>query len=192
MAAFGGRQIAKNRVFTDSDYFLPRAFVDAFTSDITPRKPPPVNAEAHQDNGDDIQDTPLKFAGGDPTDGESQEGISDCARNWKAAASDEHKKMWAIFDETGIFAAACRHGLILWLVDMVQSGELCVILYFVTCTVCLHFSQSQISPGNRRPCNQCYRTTHLRWLRYWMSLWGDSEAIVSGREVPFIRNPALR
>ncbi|KAL6307956.1 hypothetical protein BKA93DRAFT_815632 [Sparassis latifolia] len=27
-------------------------------------------------------------------------------------------------DETSIFASACHHGLILWLVDMVQSGEL--------------------------------------------------------------------
>ncbi|KIP01438.1 hypothetical protein PHLGIDRAFT_38684, partial [Phlebiopsis gigantea 11061_1 CR5-6] len=34
------------------------------------------------------------------------------------------KRMWAIFEEAGIFACACRHGLILWLVDMVRSGEL--------------------------------------------------------------------
>ncbi|PCH43265.1 hypothetical protein WOLCODRAFT_47945, partial [Wolfiporia cocos MD-104 SS10] len=34
------------------------------------------------------------------------------------------KKMWAIFDETGIFSSACRHRFILWLMDMVRSGEL--------------------------------------------------------------------
>lgn len=34
--------------------------------------------------------------------------------------------MWGVFDETGIFASACPHGFVLWLVDMVQSGELCV------------------------------------------------------------------
>ncbi len=44
--------------------------------------------------------------------------------NWKAAAADETKKMWAIFDETGIFICVCRHGLILWITDMVRSGEL--------------------------------------------------------------------
>ncbi|KAG1785411.1 uncharacterized protein HD556DRAFT_1435133 [Suillus plorans] len=49
---------------------------------------------------------------------------SDCSKNWKAAASDEKKRMWSIFDETGIFVSACRHGLVLWVADMVRSGEL--------------------------------------------------------------------
>ena len=71
---------------------------------------------------------------GDPTDGAAandvtgsarQKAIEACVRNWKAAASDAQKKsMWEIFDETGIFAAACRHGFILIVVDMVRSGEL--------------------------------------------------------------------
>ncbi|KAG6875601.1 hypothetical protein C0993_008347, partial [Termitomyces sp. T159_Od127] len=47
-----------------------------------------------------------------------------CADNWKAAAADTKKKMWAIFKEAGIFASCCRHGLILWIVDMMRSGEL--------------------------------------------------------------------
>ncbi|EIW75720.1 hypothetical protein CONPUDRAFT_26328, partial [Coniophora puteana RWD-64-598 SS2] len=34
------------------------------------------------------------------------------------------KKSWGIFDETGIFACACRHGFIVWIADMVRSGEL--------------------------------------------------------------------
>jgi hypothetical protein len=34
------------------------------------------------------------------------------------------KKMWGIFDETGIFLALCRHGFSLVIADMVQSGEL--------------------------------------------------------------------
>ena len=66
--------------------------------------------------------------GGDPTDGAV--ASSDCVKNWKAAASDEKKRTWAIFDETGIYASACRHGLILWICDMVRSGELCVCQYF--------------------------------------------------------------
>ncbi|KAG6857076.1 hypothetical protein C0991_004818, partial [Blastosporella zonata] len=60
---------------------------------------------------------------GDPTDGDTN-SLSSCTINWKAAASDEKKKMWAIFDEAGIFASACRHGFILWIADMIQSGEL--------------------------------------------------------------------
>ncbi|TFY56323.1 hypothetical protein EVJ58_g7713 [Rhodofomes roseus] len=44
--------------------------------------------------------------------------------NWKAASAEANKKMWGIFDETGIFASACQHGFILWLFDMVWSGKL--------------------------------------------------------------------
>ena len=32
-------------------------------------------------------------------------------------------RMWGIFDETGIFAAFCRHGFVLVISDMVRSGE---------------------------------------------------------------------
>ncbi len=32
--------------------------------------------------------------------------------------------MWAVFNETGIFASACRHGQILWITDMIRSGKL--------------------------------------------------------------------
>ncbi|KAG6807975.1 hypothetical protein H0H92_005850, partial [Tricholoma furcatifolium] len=49
---------------------------------------------------------------------------SGCTDNWKAAAKEENKRMWAIFSEAGIFASACRHGFILWLADMIASGEL--------------------------------------------------------------------
>ncbi|KIJ28781.1 hypothetical protein M422DRAFT_91237, partial [Sphaerobolus stellatus SS14] len=32
--------------------------------------------------------------------------------------------MWAMFEETGIFLVACRHGFILLFYDIIQSGEL--------------------------------------------------------------------
>lgn len=38
-------------------------------------------------------------------------------------------RMWGIFDETGIFLALCRHGFVLVVADMVQSGELSVLLF---------------------------------------------------------------
>lgn len=50
--------------------------------------------------------------------------LSQCVKNWKAASSEEKKCMWSIFDESGVFVSACRHGLILWVIDMVRSGEL--------------------------------------------------------------------
>jgi hypothetical protein len=51
-----------------------------------------------------------------------------CTENWKAAADEAKKQTWGIFKETGIFACACRHGMILWIVDMVRSGELYITL----------------------------------------------------------------
>lgn len=44
-------------------------------------------------------------------------------------------RMWGIFDEMGIFLALCRHGFVLVVADMVQSGELSVtyfLLLFIT------------------------------------------------------------
>ncbi|KAF8515264.1 hypothetical protein BU17DRAFT_76911 [Hysterangium stoloniferum] len=47
-----------------------------------------------------------------------------CADIWKNMKDDITKCMWAIFDETGVFLALCRHGFSLVIADMVQSGEL--------------------------------------------------------------------
>jgi hypothetical protein len=49
-----------------------------------------------------------------------------CADRWKNMKDDVTKRIWAIFDETGVFLALCRHGFSLVIADMVQSGELCV------------------------------------------------------------------
>ncbi|EKM48904.1 uncharacterized protein PHACADRAFT_107991 [Phanerochaete carnosa HHB-10118-sp] len=50
--------------------------------------------------------------------------LDQCVDNWKAAAAEAKKKMWKMYEESGVFASACRHGFILWLCDMVRSGEL--------------------------------------------------------------------
>lgn len=60
---------------------------------------------------------------GDPTDGGGG-SQSSCTKNWKAAQADDKKRALDVFDETGVFASACRHGILLWIVDMVRSGEL--------------------------------------------------------------------
>lgn len=57
-----------------------------------------------------------------PADGDDTNGA--CTEHWKAAQSDNLKRMWSIYQETGIFLSACRHGLIWWIVDMIESGEL--------------------------------------------------------------------
>jgi hypothetical protein len=38
--------------------------------------------------------------------------------------NDVTSRMWAIYDETGIFVALCRHGFFILAADMYLSGEL--------------------------------------------------------------------
>jgi len=122
----GSHTIADRRVF-ESDYFLSQDYVNQFANEVRRKAP----AEEHPDDldpaiapePDDAAPTQVDVEG-DPTDG-AQPGITvACADNWKASQADEVQRMWNIYEETGIFASACRHGMILWLVDMVRSGEL--------------------------------------------------------------------
>jgi hypothetical protein len=47
-----------------------------------------------------------------------------CADWWKNAGPETHKKMFLVFDELGIFIAACCHWFVLVACDMIRSGEL--------------------------------------------------------------------
>ncbi|KAG6895281.1 hypothetical protein C0992_002165 [Termitomyces sp. T32_za158] len=85
-------------------------------------EPNPESSDAEQLSEDDSTPTAPGDDAGDPTDG--ARANAPCTKNWKAAAAESNKKMWAIFDESGVFASACRHGFILWIIDMIQSGEL--------------------------------------------------------------------
>ncbi|KIK17789.1 hypothetical protein PISMIDRAFT_52478, partial [Pisolithus microcarpus 441] len=46
-----------------------------------------------------------------------------CAGRWKNMDDAKTRKVWGVYDETGIFLAVCRHGTCLLIADMVQSGE---------------------------------------------------------------------
>ena len=142
MATVAHRVAGDTRTLEDSDYFLSAEYVNKFANEVRGRatKGPAVksrdfDSDEDSDGGPDDPETE-----GDPTDGlrsstnGTEEGhetrdtrqrrLALCVRNWKSAAKDERKKMWAIFDESGVFAAACRHGFPLWMMDMVCSGEL--------------------------------------------------------------------
>ena len=173
MLPVGDRKAADVRQL-DSDYFIPREFVDRFAHEVKSRrtKNPQVKTRRPGDvidtEDEDTEDEDVPEEDGDPTDGSAGAGIDlpassvgidppassvgidlpasnppeppspedaiqqalanrireACVVNWKAAASEEKKKMWSIFDECGVFAAACRHGFLLWLIDMIRSGEL--------------------------------------------------------------------
>ena len=113
----GGREVSDRRVYDKSDYFLPAEFINQYTDEVKAKQPAPNNDE------DDANDVVFDNDDGDPTDGDPSP-IAGCAKNWKAAEADKRNKSWAAFEENGLFAGACRHALILWLVDMVRSGEL--------------------------------------------------------------------
>ncbi|KAH7904203.1 hypothetical protein BJ138DRAFT_1239965, partial [Hygrophoropsis aurantiaca] len=107
-ASLGGRSVGDNRVFK-SDYFLDPDYVNVFADEVGTSSTAPGDAVT----ADDVTspDNP-------------EDVMSGCTKNFKAAASDSKKKAWGIFEETGIFACACRHGIILWIADMIRSGEL--------------------------------------------------------------------
>jgi len=126
-SAHGQQEVGDVRELQDSGYFLSNTFVDSFANEVTRPtrervKPEPEDETVDGDEGYITEADELQ--------------LENCASNWKAAASTEKKKMWGGFDETGIFASACPHGFVLWLADMVQSGELCVypIISFHSCT----------------------------------------------------------
>lgn len=113
VARIGERAVADQREFTESDYFIPTEFVERFANEVRGHQTAPDNEVQHltteEEPGENTQLPP---------------GLANCTENWKAAQADSTKKAWAIFDETGIFAGACRHGIMLWIIDMKRSGEL--------------------------------------------------------------------
>ncbi|OSD03883.1 hypothetical protein PYCCODRAFT_1424523, partial [Trametes coccinea BRFM310] len=110
LAPLGGRQVGDRRVFEDSDYFIPTAFVDSFAKEVKSRPSAPLADEDDDDvdirdydptaegHTTDAPERPKADEEGDPTDGAAV--ISSCTKNWKAAAADEKKKSWGIFEET--------------------------------------------------------------------------------------------
>jgi hypothetical protein len=115
----GQQEVGDTRELNDSDYFLSNAFVNSFENEIC------RSGQAHTKEKPEEED--IGQDEGYITEAEDVR-LENCASNWKAAASVEKKRMWGVFDETGIFASACPHGFILWLADMIQSGELYVDL----------------------------------------------------------------
>lgn len=112
--AHGQRGVGDTRELTDSDYFLNTTYVDTFGDEV--QRP----AQTHVKR--ELEDEVIDGDDGYVTEADDAQ-LESCASNWKAAVSMERKRMWGVFDETGVFASACPHGLVLWLADMVQSGE---------------------------------------------------------------------
>jgi hypothetical protein len=113
IARVGAREVGDTRCFSDSDYYIPSEEVDQWAGEV--RSGSSREEDLEEGTSDDGEEQ-------DHVDGESSDQ-GPCANNWKAAQSDSKKRMWGVFAETGLFASACRHGLFLWVADMIRSGE---------------------------------------------------------------------
>lgn len=124
-----------------SDYYVGREDVDAFA------KPAPATKGAgkgkkkakkgamENEVGDDEADAAMEITADNTGDDwvvknasigplAGDDIISICVERWKANADDSKKGMFDCFEESGVFIAACRHGFVLAMADMVCSGEL--------------------------------------------------------------------
>lgn len=128
----GKREVSDTRIFGDSDYYLSEEFVDTFADEVKARPKEKVVAEAVAEAEEEESEGELvDEIHGDPTDGDTDPTLKECTDNWKAAAAEGAKRMWNAFRESGYFVMACRHGFVLWVADMVRSGELYVLLYLL-------------------------------------------------------------
>ncbi|KAJ7596489.1 hypothetical protein C8J56DRAFT_772419, partial [Mycena floridula] len=95
-----GERIGETKERIDSregggDYFMPRKEVDEWDIHLDPDRLPQENAD--------------QPAGCD---------------SWHNSQESNTRAMWRIYDETGLFLSVCRHGFVLLMADMVNSGEL--------------------------------------------------------------------
>jgi hypothetical protein len=60
---------------------------------------------------------------------------NDCAGRWRNAGPESRKKMFALFSVSGIFLVVCRHGHVLFICDMIRSGELYVATPITWCEI---------------------------------------------------------
>lgn len=81
-----------------NDYYLSHEHVDRWVRDQIQRAAPAAEDKVEEENS--------------------------CASCWTNMANEMTAQMWAVFDETGIFLALCRHGFALVVADMVRSGEM--------------------------------------------------------------------
>ncbi|KAG1738873.1 uncharacterized protein EDB91DRAFT_1237656 [Suillus paluster] len=59
-----------------------------------------------------------------PADIDSNEPVNICVDRWRNATPEARKRMFSVFQKSGIFVAVCHHGFLLSICDMVRSGEL--------------------------------------------------------------------
>jgi len=105
-----------------TDYYIPRDIVDKWAKDVPQEM---ISTQTTKVCLMKYIRSTLK-KGYTTQDGNSDETSepNPCALRWRNMSTDITKRMWGIFDETGIFLSLCRHGFTLVIADMVRSGEM--------------------------------------------------------------------
>ncbi|KAJ7019595.1 hypothetical protein C8F04DRAFT_1214298 [Mycena alexandri] len=108
------------------DYFIPREKVDLWSKDKLNEWRKAWEARKKKSREEEkgrrhkIKSTPAA----QPTPEAPAGAAAGCGERWKNLGDDSSKRVWGIYDETGIFLCLCRHGFVLLVEDMVRNGEL--------------------------------------------------------------------
>ncbi len=98
-----------------SDLFLSRDFVNSFKDDVKSH----TAAERAQ------RATSMAVAPEDGSAVPEDENDDRCGRDWKAATAKElPPASKEAFEQMGVFACMCRHGIVEFLIEFVQSAEM--------------------------------------------------------------------
>ncbi|KAG1775791.1 hypothetical protein EV702DRAFT_1180201 [Suillus placidus] len=92
-----------------SDFWIDLNTVDKFNSKVRAHAAMPNQGDDALVDNTAVETNPAPFS---------------CADQWKNAGPEMRKKMFSVFDESGIFIAACRHRFVHLACDMIRSGEL--------------------------------------------------------------------
>ncbi|THU95263.1 hypothetical protein K435DRAFT_819798 [Dendrothele bispora CBS 962.96] len=160
IATVGGRRTGDTRIFRDSDYFLSHEFVDKFANEVKSRPKPPDNTSSSNadDNDDNDEDTE---EGGDPTDSAKEAFLAACTNNWKAASAESKKKMWTIFEQTGLFASAAKYGLAMVAMALEVMDDSWIMAYDIGCSFSQTINSSSLGPRfQERRCRTCVNAFH--------------------------------
>ncbi|TFK46595.1 hypothetical protein OE88DRAFT_1638090, partial [Heliocybe sulcata] len=102
-----------------SDYWLHASQVDQFKDEVKVRQSMHGKQKGMAEDDEDFDlDSDSNWVD------DKSDPVSVCIERWKNAGPEQCKRMFALFDECGIFLSACRHGTVLLICDMIQSGEL--------------------------------------------------------------------
>src|SRR5216684_1665157 len=139
----------------DSKVFLPCSFVDGFKNEVK-------SHAAARRAGKDLSNVVESKDGFADPEGEQDDR---CGSNWKAATSKElPPASKEAFEQTGVFACLCRHGIVKFVMEFVQSGERYVLFFRYHSLVVL----TLITQGQACPRHSCENPGSVWGSRSWV------------------------